>query len=126
MNASMFLTFDKIRRKITDVRGTPCNDVTTRVYASISSGIVMSVVSLPADNIKVKLQKMVVAPDGSRPYTGMIDCFSKSIKISGIKGLWIGLPTYAMRTGPHSMIALFILETMYSKWPMNNSSIDVC
>ncbi len=118
MNCSQLATFEELKEQLTKLRGTPKNDTTTSVIASIGSGIVMSVVALPADNIKTKLQKMSKLPDGSYPYTGMIDCLKKSIANEGVVGLWVGLPTFIVRIAPHSIVTLLVLDSLYSKWPL--------
>ena len=50
--------------------------------------------SLPFDNIKTKLQKMKAGSDGKMPYSGVFDCFYKSIRNEGLLKLWVGLPTF--------------------------------
>lgn len=82
----------------------------TRSIASFLAGIVASCVSLPADNIKTKLMKMKPNAEGVYPYKGLIDCFQKSIQREGVTGLWVGLPTYIIRVGPHSIISLIVLD----------------
>jgi len=76
--------------------------------ASAGAGVVCSFSSLPFDNIKTKLQKMKAGPDGSLPYTGVADCFKKSIAREGFLRLWAGIPVYYSRVAPYSMIVLFI------------------
>ena len=71
---------------------------------SIIAGIICSVISLPADNIKTKLMKMRADKDGNFPYKGFSDCLHKSIKREGIAGLWVGCLVYITRITPHSII----------------------
>jgi hypothetical protein len=54
--------------------------MTIRLTASAVSGISVSVISLPFDNVKTKFMKMKKNKDGVFPYTGFFDCFAKSIK----------------------------------------------
>ena len=49
---------------------------------------------------------MKAGPDGKFPYNGLVDCFLKSIKQTGVTGLWVGLPTYMFRVCPHAIVAL--------------------
>lgn len=76
--------------------------------ASAVSGIFTSILSLPFDNIKVKLQKMKELPNGKMPYSGVFDCLKKSYKISGVTGLFAGLPIYYLRIAPHVMTTFFV------------------
>ena len=43
------------------------------------SAVATAVISLPFDNVKTKIQKMKAGPDGKMPYSGVPDCFAKSI-----------------------------------------------
>ena len=43
---------------------------------------------------------------GAKQYNGIADCFIKTIKIEGIRALWVGLPAYYLRVGPHALITL--------------------
>jgi len=74
------------------------------IRASAGAGFVCSVLSLPFDNIKVKLYKMKPDSAGNYPYLGVLDCFKKSIKREGISGLWVGFNYFYMRQAPHAMI----------------------
>ena len=50
------------------------------LLASILSGVLTAVCSLPFDNMKTKLQKMKEGPNGQFPYKGLLDCFGKTIR----------------------------------------------
>ena len=43
------------------------------------SAIAIALFSLPFDNVKTKIQKMKAGQDGKLPYSGVPDCFAKSI-----------------------------------------------
>ena len=89
------------------------------------SAVATSVVSLPFDNIKTKLQKQK-AVNGVFPYKGMPDCFAKTLAKEGATGFWAGLPTYYFRVGPHSVITLLAAEQFRTMlgvgkaWKLNN------
>ena len=70
-------------------------------------------ISLPIDNIKVKLQKQDVR---SVDYKGIGDCLVKSVKREGVLRLWVGLPIYFMRGTPHSFILLRMQQLLNRKW----------
>jgi solute carrier family 25 (mitochondrial oxoglutarate transporter), member 11 len=54
--------------------------------------------------------KMKPNAEGVLPYKGFSDCLVKSVQREGITGLWVGLPTYIIRVGPHSIISLVVLD----------------
>ena len=91
-----------------------------RLISSALSGIAVSVMSLPFDNVKTKIMKMKkgkfnfnLGPDGTYPYSGFLNCFKKSIANEGIVGLWIGLPTYYLRIAPHAMITVLVQDYLH-------------
>lgn len=108
VNLGQLVSFDEFKAIITEMRGGW--DFTGRIYTVILSGIVCATVALPTDNLKTKLQKMKAKPDGTMPYNGMLDCFTKSIQREGVLGLWVGLPTFIVRVVPHSIAVLMIMD----------------
>ena len=66
--------------------------------------------SLPFDFVKTQLQKQQPLPDGTMPFKGMVDCFSKTVAEGGVLKLWTGFPTYYVRIAPHCMITLVALD----------------
>lgn len=84
--------------------------MTIRLTASAISGVSVSIISLPFDNVKTKFMKMKKGPDGNFPYAGFFDCFAKSIKNEGVTGLWAGLGTFYMRIAPHAMITVLLQD----------------
>lgn len=114
LNVGQLVSFDEFKDIVTEIRGQW--DMLSRIYTVMLSGVVCATLSLPADNLKTKLQKMKAKKDGTFPYTGMLDCLVKSVKSEGILGLWVGLPTYIFRVLPHSVVVLLIndyLNTHY-------------
>lgn len=66
--------------------------------------------TLPADNIKTKIQKQKALPCGNMPYKNFMDCAMKTAAKEGVTGFWAGLPTFYFRVGPHAIITLLALE----------------
>lgn len=88
-----------------------------RLVSSAISGVATACLSLPFDNVKTKVMKQKIGiifinkgPDGKKPYSGLIDCFRKSIANEGVMGLWVGLPTYYARIAPHAMITVLLQD----------------
>lgn len=84
-----------------------------RLVSSALSGLVTAVCSLPFDNVKTKIMKQKMLPDGSFPYSGFINCFTKTIANEGFFGLWTGLGTYYSRIAPHAMITLLLQDLFH-------------
>lgn len=107
VNLGQLVSFDEFKDLVLKYRDGQW-DFLSRVYTTMLSGVVCATVSLPADNLKTKLQKMKECKEGKLPYNGMLDCFVKSVKREGFFGLWVGLPTFIVRVVPHSVAVLMI------------------
>jgi len=113
LNLFMMTTFDEVKElmdaKYGQMRFTP-------LLASAIAGLVASVGTLPFDNIKVRLQKMKPNPDGTFPYSGVINCFKKTIMHEGVLGLWAGWTAYSFVIAPHAIIALLVSDFLRKKF----------
>lgn len=120
MNFSLLVPFEEAKIQLKPY----IKDDKMRTYcASMISGFCATILSLPFDNIKTKLQKMKKGPDGKLPYKGLIDCFAKTIKAKGVGSLWIGVNTYFFRVAPLAMISLSLNElirNMFASMQANN------
>lgn len=71
------------------------------------AGLVNSVVSIPVEHIRIKMQ--VQGTKLIKKYTGSFDCLKKLYKESGIKGIYHG----GMSTLPRELIAYFFYFGIY-------------
>ena len=55
---------------------------------------------------------MTALPDGTMPYKNLFDCMRKEIANNGVKGLYVGLPTFITRCAPHAIIVLLVSEQL--------------
>ena len=110
LNVAMFVTYDSAKEIATATMGSSTSPIAIQIGSSMISAVATAVGSLPFDNVKTKIQKMKAGPDGKLPYSGVPDCFAKSIAKEGVTGLWAGLPTYYFRVGPHVIITLLAAE----------------
>lgn len=115
MNVGMLTTYDEIKERLNKWKGSK-DTFGTQIIASMSAGVVASFLSLPFDNIKIKLQNMKLNSQGQLPYKGMLDCFAKSVKREKFTGLWIGFPTFVVRVGKHSVLILIIQDLLHSNF----------
>lgn len=110
MTGAQLTTMDTAKEIINNYRETE-TDLATRLASVALAGFVTAAVGLPFDNIKMKLNKMKLgARSRKMPYRGVKDCFIKSLKREGFRGLWVGFPMFYMVVAPHSMISLLIMD----------------
>lgn len=67
------------------------------------ASVLTAFISLPADNLKVKLQKQT---SDCIVYKGIWDCLSKTMKREGFQKLWVGFFMYLIRGLPHSFVLI--------------------
>lgn len=80
---------------------------------ALLASVLTAVISLPVDNIKVKLQKQ---DNSSESYRGILHCFSRSIANEGFIRLWVGFPIYLIRGAPHSFIIIRCQQLLTGEW----------
>ena len=107
MNFAMMTSFEEAKKIIMNFIE---NKRAVSILSSCVAGFCGAALSLPFDNMKTKIQKMKMLPDGTMPYKGLIDCFKVSINKEGVKGLWVGFTTFYIRVAPHAVIALLVNE----------------
>lgn len=110
LNLGMFTTYEESKERLAKLM--PNNIGLSWVLASIFAGSVAATMSLPFDNAKTKMQKMTAGPDGKMPYKNIFDAMGQEVKANGVKGLWVGLPTYCVRIAPHVMITFIVSEKL--------------
>ena len=104
MNFSLLVPFEFAKKLLTPYVE---SNKTKSICASMIAGGCASVLALPFDNVKTKLQKMK-AVDGKLPYSGVFDCFRQSVQKEGAAKLWVGLNTFYIRVAPHAVISLVV------------------
>ena len=82
----------------------PDNIALAWFISSVIAGSAAALVSLPFDNAKIKMHKMTADRNGIMPYKNIFDAIIKEAKFNGVKGLWVGLPTYAVTIASHNVI----------------------
>lgn len=84
--------------------------------ASMISGFITTVASMPVDIAKTRLQNMKVSADGKAEYRGTIDVLSRVVRQEGVFALWKGFTPYFCRLGPHTVLTFIFLEQMNSAY----------
>ena len=108
LNLGMLAPYEKCKQRLRPVYG---DGYKTFLLSSAVAGFLAAFFCLPFDNVKTKVQKMRIGPDGKAPYAGFFDCFAKSIGREGITKLWIGFPVFYVRIGGHAMITLLSADS---------------
>lgn len=93
--------------------------------ASMMSGFITTVASMPVDIAKTRLQNMKVSADGKAEYRGTIDVLSRVVRQEGLFALWKGFTPYFCRLGPHTVLTFIFLEQMnsaYNQYVLGNTS----
>jgi solute carrier family 25 oxoglutarate transporter 11 len=113
LNFGMLGPFDEIKERLNRYYGVK-DTIKVRLIASACAGFLCSFFSLPFDNAKTKMQRMVARPDGTMPYRNIFHCLSTSVANEGFTRLWVGFPTFYCRIAPHAMMTLLIQDYIYS------------
>lgn len=77
--------------------------------ASMISGLVTVIASMPVDIAKTRVQNMKVV-NGVPEYKGALDVLRKVIRTEGVLSLWKGFTPYYARLGPHTALTFVFLE----------------
>jgi solute carrier family 25 oxoglutarate transporter 11 len=93
------------------------DNIYAHAAASMASGLLCSILSLPVDITKTRLQTMKPDINGKFPYKGGLDCLVKVIKYEGVHALWKGFTPYYLRLGPLTILTLVLLEQFKKRIP---------
>ncbi|XP_030566944.1 mitochondrial 2-oxoglutarate/malate carrier protein-like [Drosophila novamexicana] len=94
------------------------------IVASMCSGLLTTIASMPLDMAKTRIQNMKVV-DGKAEYKGAIDVILKVVKNEGFLALWKGFTPYLARIGPHTVFSFVFLEQLnkaYYKYVLGSES----
>lgn len=110
LNAAQLSVYSEAKKKLL-ATGYFKPNVWLQLPASFISGFACTVVSLPIDIVKTRIQTMKVI-DGVPEYSGALDCVTKTIKAEGFFSLWKGFTPYFARLGPHSVLTFIFFEQL--------------
>ncbi len=80
------------------------------------SGLACTIVSLPIDMAKTRLQQMRPAADGTLPYRSTLHVLRHVVQHEGLFALWKGFTPYYFRLGPHTVLAFIFLEQLNKRF----------
>ncbi|KAK5964365.1 Mitochondrial 2-oxoglutarate/malate carrier protein [Trichostrongylus colubriformis] len=108
VNAAQLATYTQAKQMIL-ATGKLHDGLFCQFCASMGSGLATTIVSMPVDILKTRIQAMKII-DGVPEYSGPIDVCLKLLKKEGVFAFWKGFTPYYMRSGPHTMLTLIFLE----------------
>jgi len=111
VNAAQLSSYSQAKRLLVQ-SGYFTEGIFMHFTASMISGFVTTVASMPVDIAKTRIQNMKIGPDGSKEYKGAIDVLVKVCKQEGVFALWKGFWPYYFRLGPHTVITFIIMEQL--------------
>lgn len=85
------------------------DNIVCHFCASMISGLVTTLASMPVDIAKTRIQNMKII-DGKPEYSGSLDVLGRLIKNEGFFSLWKGFTPYYARLGPHTVLTFVFLE----------------
>uniref|UniRef100_A0A0N5A0L2 Mitochondrial 2-oxoglutarate/malate carrier protein n=1 Tax=Parastrongyloides trichosuri TaxID=131310 RepID=A0A0N5A0L2_PARTI len=114
VNAAQLATYSQAKQMILNSKKVE-DGILCHFLASMVSGLATTIVSMPVDIVKTRIQSMRTI-NGKPEYSGMVDVVKKVIGKEGFFALWKGFTPYYMRLGPHTVITFIILEQMNSAY----------
>jgi len=112
LNVGMLTVNAQAKDMFADLYGMKNTDKAVVLSSSAVAGFFAAFLSLPADFVKTRLQRMQALPDGTMPYRGFLDCGAKILRAEGPLAFYQGFPTYYVRIAPHAMITLISMEAL--------------
>merc|ERR1712020_76871 len=113
VNAAQLATYSQAKQAILS-SGYIQDGIFCHFVASMISGLVTTIASMPVDIMKTRLQSMKYV-DGVPEYKGAADVLVKVVKNEGFFSLWKGFTPYYFRLGPHTVLTFIFLEQA-NKW----------
>jgi len=110
VNAAQLATYSQAKQIILD-SGYIKDGIFCHFVASMISGLVTTIASMPVDIAKTRLQSMKYI-DGKPEYKGAGDVLAKVVRKEGFFSLWKGFTPYYFRLGPHTVLTFIFLEQM--------------
>jgi solute carrier family 25 oxoglutarate transporter 11 len=112
LNTCLLGPFDEIKERIMGYYGESYH-IRARLIAAAVASFFCTIITLPLDNTKTKIQRMVPDKHGEMPYRGIYHCMKETIRFEGFKRLWVGFGPYFMRLFPHGILILLIQDFIY-------------
>lgn len=110
VNAAQLASYSQAKQAILQ-SGYLSDGIFCHFVASMISGLVTTIASMPVDIAKTRIQNMKMI-DGKPEYSGALDVLRRTVQKEGFFSLWKGFTPYYLRLGPHTVLTFIILEQM--------------
>jgi len=111
------------------------SDATPRAQKSFSivpkivnggiAGIIGVTCVFPLDLVKTRLQNQQVGPNGERMYSSMLDCFKKTYRAEGFKGMYRGSAVNILLITPEKAIKLAANDFFRHKYTTKDGKLPI-
>jgi len=115
LNAAQLASYAQFKEMIKKQFGM-ADGIGLHFVASMGSGFVATVASMPVDIVKTRVQNMKISADGVPEYRGAVHCVTSIIKNEGVFSLWRGFLPYYFRLGPHTVLTFIFMEQLNSAY----------
>eukprot|EP00164_Ancoracysta_twista_P011474 GFYU01017682.1.p1 GENE.GFYU01017682.1~~GFYU01017682.1.p1 ORF type:complete len:315 (-),score=81.12 GFYU01017682.1:483-1427(-) len=122
--AAELASYDEVKTQLL-ARGIIGENVYGHFTSSLCAGFISTLASSPFDVVKSRVMSQPFDASGRGTlYSGMIDCFAKSIRTDGILSLWKGFWPNFGRVGPRVVIVFTVMEKLKSAAKDTASRLD--
>jgi len=111
LNATKMGVYDMTKGLVVDQTGWKRKDIRTSFSAAFVAGFFMTCTVSPFDMIRTKLMNQ---PPDKKIYTGLLDCFVKTVSQDGVMSLWRGFIPIWARFAPQATLQLLTIDFLYS------------
>eukprot|EP00823_Brevimastigomonas_motovehiculus_P000022 TRINITY_DN1005_c0_g1_i2.p1 TRINITY_DN1005_c0_g1~~TRINITY_DN1005_c0_g1_i2.p1 ORF type:complete len:318 (-),score=50.47 TRINITY_DN1005_c0_g1_i2:417-1370(-) len=115
MNTSVLATFEYSKNWI--AQRTKIKGYKLSFCGSMVSGLLVSVIGLPFDFLKVRIQKQMADPQGKLAYKNAFHCAMKVMKTEGLLSMYKGFVVFYFRCAPHAVVTLCCLDQLNRMFP---------
>jgi solute carrier family 25 oxoglutarate transporter 11 len=111
LNAAQLATFSQ-SKELFKQKFSMQEGIQLQFSASMLAGLAATIVTLPMDTTKSRIQNMKPDSRGVLPYKSALDCVLKTVSSEGIFTLWKGFFPFYIKLAPHTTISLIILDNL--------------
>lgn len=111
LNATKMGFYDITKGFVVEKTGWKRKDIRTSFSAAFVAGLFMTCTVAPFDMIRTKLMNQ---PTDKKIYTGLVDCFAKTVQKDGVLSLWRGFIPIWARFAPQATLQLLTIDFLYT------------
>lgn len=112
VGATQVATYDQFRSVFQAHLGMPAASLGNVIAASMSAGLIYSVITNPFETAKNRMAFQKTLADGSLQYTGTLRTIASVARVDGMMALWGGFLPYYIRCGGHTVAMFVVVEQL--------------